>query len=68
MKKRNATEFLKMVPTVCNDIVNFKLYNYELISTLVEPLSNIIKLQPLKRLFISLVGEKIPKKFYIDQT
>ena len=57
-----------MVPTVCNEIVNFKLYNYELISALVEPLSNIIKLQPLKRLFISLVGEKMPKKFYIDQT
>ncbi|RIA99193.1 hypothetical protein C1645_811658 [Glomus cerebriforme] len=52
MRYLNTIEFLNMVSKFCNGIVNCEFWISDLNSTLTKPFLDIIKSQPLKRIFI----------------
>lgn len=51
-KRQNTTKFLDMVPKSCDSIVNFELWIKSLQSIFVKKYLDIIKSQPLKRIFL----------------
>ncbi|GBC16600.2 uncharacterized protein OCT59_026624 [Rhizophagus irregularis] len=51
-KRKNTTKFLNIIPTFCNGIVNIELWIKFLNGIYVKQYMDIIKFQPLKRIFM----------------